>query len=131
MKPKLIEVNTDRAPKAIGPYSQGVIAGDYLYVSGQIPIDPRTGELVEGDIGLQTNQVLDNIEKILNASNLDLDGVVKVEVYLKDIGDFQAMNEVYAERFKSDPKPARQAMEVARLPKDALIEMSCIAYLSR
>lgn len=125
----LEEIKTDSAPAAVGPYSQAIVAGDYMFVSGQIPMDPGTGKLVEGDIKVQTARVLDNIEAILKTRGIGFGKVVKAEVYLSDIGNFGAMNEVYESRFTSDPKPARQAMEVANLPLGVDVEISCIAYL--
>jgi 2-iminobutanoate/2-iminopropanoate deaminase len=129
MNKKLDKIETENAPKAIGPYSQAVQAGPFLFVSGQIPLDPKTGKLVEPTIRAQTVQVLDNIEAILKAANLTFADVVKTEVYLKDLQDFQEMNIFYAERFSHPIKPARQAMQVARLPLDVLIEISCVAYI--
>lgn len=123
------QVSTDEAPAAIGPYSQAVSAGQYLFVSGQLAIDPITGKLIGDTIEAQTGQVLNNIEAILRAEGLTLENVVKSEVYLKDMGDFKGMNGVYAERFTHPIKPARQAMQVARLPLDALVEISCIVYV--
>jgi len=123
------KIHTDRAPKAIGPYSQAVRAGGFLFVSGQIPLDPKTGKLVEGPIATHTAQVLDNIEAILHASGLSFKHVVKTEVYLKDMADFPEVNALYATRFTSEPLPARQTMQVAKLPLDARIEISCIAVI--
>jgi 2-iminobutanoate/2-iminopropanoate deaminase len=123
------KVETEDAPKAIGPYSQAVAAGQYLFVSGQIPIDPKTGRLVEDTIEAQTKQVLDNIEAILKAAGLSFEDVIRTEVFLKDMQEFQAMNAIYAERFSYPIKPARQAFQVAKLPMDVRIEISCIAFL--
>ncbi|AMM53750.1 RidA family protein [Pyrococcus kukulkanii] len=120
-------VFTERAPKPIGPYSQAIKAGNFLFIAGQIPINPETGELVKGDIKEQTRQVLENIKAILEAAGYTLNDVVKVTVYLKNMDDFAAMNEVYAKYF-GESKPARVAVEVARLPKDVLIEIEAIAY---
>ncbi|GAB6101687.1 RidA family protein [Thermococcus atlanticus] len=120
-------VFTDKAPRPIGPYSQAIKAGEFLFISGQIPVD-RDGNLVEGGIKAQTRQVLENIRAILEAAGAGLDNVVKVTVYLKDMNDFGAMNEVYAEYFGSS-KPARAAVEVSRLPKDVRIEVEAIARL--
>ncbi len=120
-------VFTDKAPRPIGPYSQAIKAGEFLFISGQIPVD-RDGNLVEGGIKAQTRQVLENIRAILEAAGAGLDNVVKVTVYLKDMNDFSAMNEVYAEYFGSS-KPARAAVEVSRLPKDVRIEVEAIARL--
>ena len=125
----LTAINSTSAPAAIGPYSQAVLAGDYLYVSGQLPMNPGSGEMITGDIKDQTRQVLSNLEAILKAAGAGMDKVVKSEVFLADMGDFLAMNEIYAEFFNGPVKPARQAIEAARLPKDAGVEISCIAYL--
>jgi 2-iminobutanoate/2-iminopropanoate deaminase len=125
-----IEVRTDEAPKAIGPYSQAVQAGQYLFISGQLAIEPTSNKLIGATIEEQTTQVLNNIESILRAQGLSFKDVVKAEVYLKDMNDFKGMNVVYAERFSDGVKPARQAMQVAKLPLDALVEISCIAYIS-
>lgn len=121
------KIETDKAPAAIGPYSQAVLAGDLLFVSGQIPLNPITNTLVEDEIVLQTKQVLDNIEAILIEADFTLEDVVKTEVYMKDLQEFSQMNEVYSERFCFEIKPARQAMQVAKLPRDCRIEISCIA----
>ena len=122
-------ITTEQAPQAIGPYSQAVQAGHYLFVSGQLAIDPVTHQLVGHTIEEQTSQVLNHIESILRVQGLTLQDVVKTEVYLKDMSDFKGMNTVYAERFSHPIKPARQAMQVAKLPLDALVEISCIAYI--
>lgn len=121
------KIHTEDAPKAIGPYSQAVMAGQLLFVSGQIPIDPKTNRIVETTIEGQTLQVLNNLEAILLAAGLTLNHVVRAEVFLKDLNDFQKMNGIYAEKFSGPIKPARQAFQVGRLPLDALIEISCIA----
>lgn len=131
MDSTLHKVETEDAPKAIGPYSQAVVAGEYLFVSGQLPIYPATGKFVEGGIKEQTIQVLDNLGAILEARDIGFDRVVRAEVYLKDMNDFGAVNEVYASRFIHDIKPARQAMQVAKLPLDAMVEISCIVYLGK
>ncbi|MCD6559410.1 MAG: RidA family protein [Palaeococcus sp.] len=120
-------VFSENAPKPIGPYSQAVKAGNFLFIAGQIPAD-KDGNLVKGDIKAQTRQVLENIKAILEAAGGSLENVVKVTVYLKDMNDFGAMNEVYSEYF-GNSKPARAAVEVARLPKDVGIEIEAIAYL--
>ncbi|MDP8298350.1 MAG: RidA family protein [Candidatus Tantalella remota] len=120
-------IETYNAPGAIGPYSQAVLAGDLIFVSGQIPLDAATGRIVEGDISEQVNKVIDNVENILVSAGSGLDSVVKVEVFLSDMEDFSRMNEIYAERFSSEVKPARYVVQVARLPKDARVEISCIA----
>lgn len=121
-------VHSDDAPKAIGPYSQAVSAGNFTFVSGQIGMDPRTGNIVEGGIREQTSQVLNNLRAILVTAGLSTKDVVKAEVYLRDMNDFAVMNEVYAASFSGDTKPARAAVQVARLPRDVLVEISCIAY---
>lgn len=120
--------HTANAPAAIGPYSQAVCAGGFVYVSGQIPLDPATGEFAGPDIRTQTRQSLKNIAAILAAAGSGMDRVVKTTVLLKDIGDFAAMNEVYAEAFTA-PYPARAAFEAAALPKGALVEIECVAAL--
>ncbi len=124
------EVHTDEAPQAIGPYSQAVQAGSYIFVSGQLALDPISNQLVGSTIEEQTAQVLTNIEAILRAQGLSLKDIVKTEVYLKDMQDFKGMNSIYAERFSHAIKPARQAMQVAKLPLDALVEISCIGFVS-
>ena len=117
---------TDSAPAAIGPYSQAIQIGDLLFVSGQVPIDPSTGAIVEGDIKAQAQQSLNNLKAILNAAGTNMGAVVKTTVFLADMNDFAAMNEVYAPYFATNP-PSRSAVEVARLPKDALVEIEAIA----
>jgi 2-iminobutanoate/2-iminopropanoate deaminase len=121
-------VSTPAAPQAIGPYSQAVKAGDLLFVSGQIPVDPSTGALVGGDIGAQTERVLRNLSEILEAAGASLDHVVRTTVYLADMADFAAMNEVYARAF-SAPAPARSTVQAACLPKNARVEIDVIASL--
>ena len=120
-------ISCDNAPGAIGPYSQAVRAGNFLYVSGQLPIDPATGKFAGEDITAQTRQALLNIGAILRAAGMDYSDVVKVTVLLQDIGDFVAMNEEYAKFFTTDC-PARAAYQVAALPKAALIEIEAVAY---
>jgi 2-iminobutanoate/2-iminopropanoate deaminase len=122
-------ISTERAPGAIGPYSQAVRAGNMLFCSGQIPIDPETGEFVSDDVAEQTERVILNLSAVLEAAGGGLESVVKTTVFLKDMGDFAAMNEVYA-RFFEKNKPARATVEAARLPKDARVEIECIAVLS-
>ena len=119
-------IHTNNAPAAIGPYSQAVKAGNLLFVSGQLPIDPATGAFPEG-IKAQTNQSLSNVKAILEAAGLTMDSVVKTTVFLSDMNNFAAMNEVYATFFSEGNYPARSAVEVARLPKDALVEIEVIA----
>jgi len=121
-------VQTEKAPKAIGPYSQAIQAGDFLFLSGQIPLDPKTGELVKGDIRQQTQQVLENIKGVLESQKLGMEDVVKVTIFLKDIGDFNQVNEVYATYFPSSP-PARSTVEVTKLPRNADIEIEAIALI--
>jgi 2-iminobutanoate/2-iminopropanoate deaminase len=122
-------ITTPRAPAAIGPYSQGIKAGNLLFVSGQVPIDPATGALIEAkDISSQTRRVLQNIQQILSSGGATIDNVVRTTVFLKDMNDFAEMNRVYAEFFKEAP-PARATVEVARLPKDAAVEIDCIAFV--
>ena len=119
---------TDKAPKAIGPYSQGVKAGGLVFFSGQIPLDPATGELIVGDIGAQTERVMDNIAAILDAAGLDFGDVVKSTIYLTDIGGFAKVNEIYGKRFKELP-PARSTVEVKGLPRGAGVEIEVVAAI--
>ena len=119
-------ISTKNAPAAIGPYSQGIKAGKTIYVSGQIPIDPATGEFAGQDIETQTRQSLTNIKNILKEAGADMSDVVKTTVLLKDIADFAAMNKVYAEFF-TEPYPARAAFQVAAIPKGALVEIEAVA----
>jgi 2-iminobutanoate/2-iminopropanoate deaminase len=122
------EVKTDKAPQAIGPYSQGIVANGFVFCSGQIPLVPQTGELSTGGIEDQTRQVLKNVGAVLEAAGTSLDNVVKATVFLQDMNDFAAMNKVYAEFFKP-PFPARAAVQVARLPRDVKVEIETIAVL--
>lgn len=119
-------ISTQRGPKAIGPYSQAVKANGFVFVSGQVAFDPATGQLVEGDIARQTERVLENLKAILEAAGSSLGRAVKTTVFLKDMGDFVAMNEVYGRYFSADP-PARSTVEVARLPRDVRVEIDVIA----
>jgi 2-iminobutanoate/2-iminopropanoate deaminase len=119
-------INTQNAPKAIGPYSQATLVGNLLFVSGQLPLNPFTGDIT-GDIKEQTCQSLSNLKAIMEAAGMGLCSVVKTTVYLSDMNNFVAMNEVYSTFFSSD-FPARVAVEVARLPKDALVEIEAVAY---
>jgi 2-iminobutanoate/2-iminopropanoate deaminase len=119
-------IATDRAPKAIGPYSQALVWQGVVFLSGQIPLDPATGQLVEGDIAVQTERVMENLKAVLEAAGSSLDRVLKTTVYLKDIADFPRMNEVYARYFPEQP-PARATVEVARLPRDARVEIEAVA----
>jgi len=122
-------ISTENAPAAIGPYSQAIVAGGFVFCSGQIPIDPKTGHVVHANLRDQTRLVLDNLTAVLEAAGSSLDRVVKVTVYMHDLQDFGAMNEVYAEFF-TDHKPARAAVEVRRLPKDVWVEMDAIATVA-
>ena len=119
-------VSTPSAPQAIGPYSQGVRAGSLLFVSGQVPIDPATGNIIEGDIAAQTHRVFQNIGEILKAGGASFDHVVRTTVFLADMNDFAAMNAVYATYFTA-PAPARATVQVSRLPRDARVEIDVIA----
>jgi 2-iminobutanoate/2-iminopropanoate deaminase len=121
-------VQTDSAPKALGPYAQAIMAGGMVYCAGQIPLDPATGNIVPGGVAEQTKQVLENLRAVLKAAGSDLDRVVKTTVFIKNMNDFAAMNEVYgrAEYFGPNP-PARSTVEVARLPRDALVEIEVVA----
>jgi len=119
-------IKTGDAPRAIGPYSQAVVAGGFVFASGQIPLDPATGEFVEGGLAEQTEQVLRNLSKVLEAAGTSLSRVVKTTVYLADMNDFAAMNEVYGRYFSEEP-PARSTVQAARLPRDARVEIDVIA----
>lgn len=121
-------INTENAPAAIGPYSQAVVANGFVFVSGQIPINPRTGQLVDGDISTQTEQVLKNISAILEAAGSSLDKVVRCDVYLTNLEDFAEFNQTY-EKFFGAVRPARVTVEVSKLPKGALVEISAIGVV--
>ena len=121
-------ISTDKAPGAIGPYSQAIKAAGMVFCSGQIPIDPATGEFVSNDVTEQTEQVFKNLIAVLEAAGTSLNGVVKTTVFLAEMNDFNAMNEVYAKYF-SDNKPARATVQAARLPRDAKVEIECIAVV--
>ena len=121
-------VATKDAPQAIGPYSQAIKAGGFLFSSGQIAIDPATGQVIEGDVAAQTERVMKNLAAILKAGGLSLQRVVKTTVYLKSMGDFATMNEIYGRHF-GEHRPARSTVEVARLPKDVLVEIDVVAEL--
>ena len=123
-------VRTDRAPRAIGPYSQAIIAGELVFCAGQIGADPATGELVAGGVREQAEQALKNLAAVLEAAGSDPDHVVKTTVFLADMNDFAALNEVYARHFKTDP-PARSTIQAARLPRGALVEIEAIAVLKK
>jgi len=126
MKKKVIQ--TEKAPKAIGPYSQAIQAGNLIFLSGQIPIDPEIGELVKGGIRQQTTRVLENIKGIVESQGIKMENVIKTTVFLKDMGSFNQMNEVYATYFPSFP-PARSTVEVGRLPREVEIEIEAIALI--
>ena len=126
MKKEVIQ--TDKAPKALGPYSQAIQAGNLLFLSGQIPIDPATGELVKGDIADKTRRVMENIKAVLESQGLSMEDVVKSTVFLKNINDFGRFNETYATYFRSAP-PARSTVEVSRMARDADIEIEMIAVV--
>jgi 2-iminobutanoate/2-iminopropanoate deaminase len=119
---------TEKAPKAIGPYSQGIQVGDLLFLSGQIPVDPETNEVVENDIVSQTNQVMKNIKAILDSQRLSVKNIVKTTIFLKDMNQFAVVNEEYGKHLE-DHRPARSTIEVSRLPKDVLIEIEVVASL--
>jgi 2-iminobutanoate/2-iminopropanoate deaminase len=121
-------VSTENAPSAIGPYSQAIKTGNMIFCSGQIPLDPKTGEFVSDQIAEQTEQVLKNLSAVLEAAGSNLNNVVKTTVFLSDMNDFAAMNKVYAEFFNEN-KPARATVQAARLPRDARVEIDCIALI--
>jgi 2-iminobutanoate/2-iminopropanoate deaminase len=123
-------IKTENAPSAIGPYSQAVRAGGFVFVSGQIPLNPQTGEFVAGGVAEQTTQVLDNVQAVLEAAGTSLGRVVKTTVFLADMNDFAAMNEVYGRYFKENP-PARATVEAARLPRDARVEIEAVALAGK
>ncbi len=121
------KISTDKAPRAIGPYSQAVVSGGFVFLSGQIALEPSSGEVVKGDIKVQTMQVINNITAVLEGAGCTTNDVVKTTVYLKDIRDFADMNLVYEEFFRN--KPARSTVEVSNLPKGVLVEIECIAVI--
>ena len=129
-KDKKKAVETTDAPKAIGAYSQAVIADDFVFVSGQIGLDPKTGSMVEGGVAEQTEQVMRNLDAVLKASKSDFDNVVKATIFLADINDFAKVNEIYGRRFKA-PFPARATVQVARLPRDARVEIELTALVKK
>lgn len=120
-------INTDNAPAPIGPYNQAVLSGNTLYISGQIPMDPRTGTLIDGDIKKETKQSMENLKAILTAANMTFDHVVKSTIFLKDMHQFSEVNEVYGTYFNTETAPARETVEVANLPKFVRVEISMIA----
>jgi 2-iminobutanoate/2-iminopropanoate deaminase len=128
MSTPLVAVSTSEAPSAIGPYSQAITVGDFLFASGQIPLDPTTGTITEGGITAQTHQVLQNLGAVLRAAGTDFSRVAKTTVYLADMAHFSAMNDVYAGYFTA-PAPARATVQAAGLPKNVLVEIDCIAYI--
>src|ERR1700687_6108319 len=119
-------ISTEQAPKAIGPYSQAVVAGNLVFTSGQIPLDPKTQQLVEGDIKAQTERVMQNLAAVLEAAGVGCSDVVKPSIFVADLGDFAAVNEIYGKRFPANP-PARSTVQVAALPKGARVEIELIA----
>ena len=125
---KIRKIVCNDAPSAIGPYSQAVSAGPFVFVSGQIPLDPRTGNIVDEGIREQSSAVIENAEKILRSEGLSLDAVVKTEVFLSDLRDYEEMNEIYSAKFNGKVKPARVVVEVSKLPRGVRIELSCVAY---
>ncbi|HEY2027956.1 MAG TPA: RidA family protein [Myxococcales bacterium] len=120
-------VSTDAAPKAVGPYSQAIVAGNLIFTSGQIPLDPKTQQMVEGDIRVQTERVMDNLGAVLKAAGASFADVVKATIFLADLGDFGTVNEIYGKRFAGAP-PARSTVQVAALPKGARVEIELIAH---
>ncbi len=126
--PELKPVHTPAAPAAIGPYSQAIVAGNLVFTAGQIPLDPATMELVTGDVATQTARVMENVKAVLEAAGASLQSVVRTTVFLSDMADFAAMNEVYG-RYFGDHKPARSTVQAARLPRDVRVEIDTIAVL--
>ena len=124
--PKKREISTDSAPKAIGPYSQGILVGGTLYLAGQIALDPKSGKLVEGGIEIQTHRVMQNLEAVLSEAGFDFNDVVQTQVYLSDLNHYKPMNVIYA-KYVGESPPARAVVEVARIPRDALIEIMMVA----
>jgi 2-iminobutanoate/2-iminopropanoate deaminase len=123
-------IETNDAPKAIGPYSQAIVANGFVYTAGQVGTDPKTGSLVAGGIAEQTEQALNNLEAVLKAAGASLDAAIKTTVFLTEMNDFAAMNEIYGKRF-SKPYPARSSVQVARLPRDARVEIEIVALIKR
>jgi 2-iminobutanoate/2-iminopropanoate deaminase len=119
-------IATDAAPKAIGPYSQAIVSGDFVFTSGQIPLDPKTQQMVEGDVRAQTERVMENLSAVLQAAGVGFANVVKATIFVADLGDFGTVNEVYGKRFPAAP-PARSTVQVAALPKGARVEIELIA----
>ena len=127
-KTQITQIKTSEAPAAIGPYSQAIRSGQFVYTSGQIPLDPVTGEMVGEDVQTQTHRVLQNLQAVLNSAGTSLKSVIKTTVFLARMSDFQAMNAVYASYFGS-PAPARSAVAVAELPRKSLVEIECVALV--
>ena len=125
---QLTQISTDQAPAAIGPYSQAIRCGQFIYTAGQIPLDPTSGEIVGADVQAQTHQVLQNLRAVLTSAGSSLANVVKTTVFLSNMSDFQAMNAIYATYF-GQPAPARSTVAVAELPRKALVEIECIAII--
>ena len=123
------QVQTDKAPKAVGPYSQAIVYGDLIFCSGQVGIDPQTNNLVEGGIEKETTQVLKNLAAVLEAAGTNKEKVLQTEIFIANIADYAKVNELYGQFFNVAIKPARATVEVSKLPKDALIEISCIAHI--
>jgi 2-iminobutanoate/2-iminopropanoate deaminase len=119
-------ISTNDAPAAIGPYSQAIRAGQFVFLSGQIPLDPKTGQIIEGDVAAQTERVMQNLEAVLKAAGCDFSNVTKTTIYLADLKDFQVVNEVYGKRFPKDP-PARATVQVSALPRGSRVEVDAIA----
>ena len=119
-------ISTDKAPKAIGPYSQAISVGELLFTSGQIPLDPRTGEMIQGDVRAQTERVMENLLAVLSAAGASFEHVVKATIFVQDLGDFATVNEIYGRRFPKNP-PARSTVQVAALPRGAKVEIELIA----
>jgi 2-iminobutanoate/2-iminopropanoate deaminase len=123
------EIKTEKAPKAVGPYSQAILAGDFLFCSGQIGVDPKTNEIVKGGVNPETEQVLNNLSAVLEKSGAKLSDVIRCDIFIKNMGDYKIVNEIYGKYFSHNPKPARLTVEVSSLPIGANVEISCIAYL--
>jgi len=126
---QIVAIETDGAPKPVGPYSQALAAGGFVFCAGQIPLDPKTGKLVEGPIDVQTTRVLENVKAVLEQAGTSLTRVLKSTVFLADLDDFAGMNAVYAKYFTTDPKPARSTVQVARLPAGARVEIEVVAVV--
>jgi 2-iminobutanoate/2-iminopropanoate deaminase len=126
--PQTTAIVSDRAPKPVGPYSQAVAVGQHVFISGQIGLDPATDTMVTGDVAAEAQQAIANLKAILQATGLDLASVVRVDIFLTDLNDFAALNDLYAAAFTAYPLPVRQTVEVSRLPKGARVELSAIAY---